>query len=222
MVDVRAVVQQDSYQSQAEGAAVGIRANPRGEIVVPDYYLQLVLDGRVFNASNAVQETPERIGETARGADNVNPSLLLDVPEGTTVIPLEVMLDMAAGTSTDQTATINVDDGTRFSAGGVAITPINSRLDDPNTSSVAFYSGSSQITATANTDDNTISAVFIEEEATPRTTVGGPFFYWSARQAIPVVLIGPASLQVFVTGSTDDHDFYWHVTWAEIPTTNVT
>jgi len=217
-------VRQDSYDVQAEGVEHNARMNPRGELIVPDWYTQLVLDGRVYNVSNAVQETAERISETARGSDNVNPSLLLDVPTGTTVIPLQVMLDLTTmGTSEDLTITLVTDDVVRRSSGGAAITPINMRKDDPNTAASTFYSGSTQIVAIANVDDDTLDAVIVEAEATPKTTASGlPFYLWSARQRIPPVLIGPSALMVFAIGATDDHDWHWSVQFAEFSTTDIT
>ncbi len=219
-------IKQDSYPAYVEGTAGKIRLNPRGELVVPDFFLQLALDGRVFNASNAVQETDEAFVETGRGTNNVNPSLLLDVPTGTTVIPLEVIIDFGntPGTSKDMVFTINTDDTTRYSSGGAAITPINMRKDDPQTTACSVYSGSTQIVASANTDDDTIFCSMVEEEATPRTTNAGlPLFFWTARQYIPPVLIGPASFLVFVTAdTTNDQELNWSLKWAEIPTANIT
>ena len=223
---VRSYVQQDTYSGVAEQGAVALRVNPRGELVTPDWFTQLVLDGRVFNASNAVQETDEAFVETGRGTNNVNPSLLVDAPSGTTIIPLEVIIDFGntPGTSKDMVFTINTDDTTRYSSGGAAITPINMRKDDPNTSGCSVYSGSTQIVASANTDDDTIFCTMIEEEATPRTAVAGlPLFFWTAKQYIPPVLIGPASLLVFVTAATtNDQEMNWSVKWAEISTAQIT
>jgi len=219
-------VMQDSYHTTGEGTTGKIRLNPRGEIVVPDFFTQLVLDGRVFNASNAVQETDETIVETGRGTANINPSLLLDVPTGTTVIPLEVIVDFGntPGTSVDMVFTINTDDAVRYSSGGGAITPINMRKDDPRSSACLFKSASTQIVASSNTDDDTIYCSMLEVEATPRTTNAGlPLFFWSSRLYTPPVLIGPASFLVFLTAdTTNDQELNWSVKWAEFATTDIT
>jgi len=219
-------VQQDSYHTVSEGSSGKLRLNPRGELVVPDFYTQLVLDGRVFNASNAVQETDEAICETGRGTNNINPSLLLDVPTGTTAIPLEVIIDIgnSPGTSVDMVFTINTDDKIRYASGGAAITPINMRKDDPRTSNCPFYSASTQIVAAANTDDDTIYCQMMEAEATPRTaTSGEPWFLWTARKYTPPVLIGPAAFLVFImAASTNDQELNYSVKWAEFATTDIT
>jgi len=217
-------VMQDSYHSTGEGTTGKLRLNPRGELVVPDFFTQLVLDGRVFNASNAAQETLEDLSETSRGASNVNPALLLDVPTGTTAVPLEVLLDIGAdGTDEDIAITICTDDATRYSSGGAAITPVNMRKDDAQSSACTFKSGSSTITAAANTDDDTLYSARIAAEGAPRTSVTGtPSFFWTARLYTPPVLIGPASLLVFIVSATADQTYMWSVKWYELPTTDAT
>ena len=211
---------QSTYPGVSEGNAVATRHNPRGELVVPDWYTQLVLDGRVFNVSNAVQETAANLNETARGTDNVNPVLLLSVPLGTTAIPLEiVIITSGTGTAEDLTVTINTDDAARFSSGGAIITPLNMRKDDLVTSACTFYAGSTQIVATANTDDDTIYASRVDSTQIATPTM--PFLDWSARRFVPPVLFGAASLLVFIVSATDDHTFFFSVKWAEIPSVSV-
>lgn len=226
MVDtINTAVRQESYSLDGEGAAGHIRLNRRGELVIVPVELQWALDGRVFNASNAVQETDEAFAETGRGTANINPSLLVDVPSGKTIIPLEVIIDLGntPGTSVDMNFTINTDDATRYSSGGAAITPINMRKDDPRASACPVYSGSTQIVASANTDDDTIFNLMVEAEATPRTAVAGlPLVNWTSKLYVPPVLVGPASLLVFMmSASTNDQEMYWSIKWAEFDTTEV-
>jgi hypothetical protein len=218
MTDIRGRVSQLTYYPQlGEDLARSIRVNPRGDVVVADMFEQAIFDNRVFNASNAVQETLEDISETGRGTANINPALLLDVPSGTTVVPLEVLVDQGLdGTDEDIAFTINPDDGTHYSSGGVQITPISARKDDA-TSAVSFYSGSSTITASANTDDDTIYSDWHPAESLPKT-VGGPTFYWSAKQHFTQALIGPACLKVFVVSASADQTYIWSVKWFELPT----
>lgn len=219
----RSFVEQDAYRGDAsEGSTRSVRVNPRGELVGVDTYMQWVLDGRVYNISHAAQEAGDLCGETGPGTDNVNPSLLIDVPSGTTIIPLEVMVGVeGTGTAGDWLVRINADDGTHYSSGGASLTPINLRLDDPNTSSVSAYSGSTQIVASANTDDNTLYFRRLDQAA-----LGDSGNYstieWSARTHIPPVLIGPASFLVFVIVGNVDNEVLFSVKWAEFSTTNVT
>ena len=221
-MQVETLVLQDSYPAHKDGTGGEMRLNRRGELVVPDFFTQLSIDGRVFNASNAVQETLEDISETGRGTNNINPALLLDVPSGTTGIPLEVILDVGAdGTDEDIAITICTDDKIRYASGGAAITPVSMHKGDPVSTACSFYSGSTTIVAGVNTDDDTIYSARIAAEGAPRTTVTGqPSFFWSARLFVPPVLVGPAALLVFVVSATADQTYMWSVKWAEIPTVN--
>jgi len=216
----RTFVQQDAYRVGAEGGAVAVRANPRGEVVVPDWFTQLALDGRVYNISTSVQETGDLLGESAGpGSNNVNPSILVDVPTGTTVIPIELTLAPEGTGTTGDWAVIRMstDDTTRYSSGGASITPINMRKDDPNTSSCSAYHGGTQIVASGNTDDDTIWYEAIDTSAYVNKPVR-----WSARDGVPPVLIGPAALLVYVDVNNNDEEVLWSLKWAEFSTTDVT
>ena len=218
----RTFVQQDAYRVGAEGGAVAVRANPRGEVVVPDWYTQLALDGRVYNISTSVQETGDLLGETAPGTNNVNPSILVDVPTGTTIIPIELTV-MAEGTGTSgdwAVIRMSTDDGTRYSSGGASITPINMRKDDPNTSSVSAYHGGTQVVASANTDDDTLWYSSYDQGAFG--AAGNKVQSWSARNGVPPVLIGPAALLVYVKVNNVDEEVLWSLKWAEFSTTDIT
>jgi len=219
MAEMRAVVQQDSYSPQAENQFVGVRANPRGEIVTPDWFTQLVLDGRVYNISSSVQEAGDLLGETGPGSNNINPSILVDVPSGTTIIPLELTL-MPEGTGTTgdwPIVRMSTDDGTRYSSGGASITPLNMRKDDPNTSSTSAYQGGTQIVASSNTDDDTIWYGSVDTSI----RVNQPL-YWSAKNNLAPCLIGPAALLVFVQVNNVDEEVLWSLKWAEFSTSDIT
>lgn len=222
--EIKTIVRQDSYLVSPEGSVGKIRLNPRGELVIVDQYMQWVLDGRVFNASNAVEETAEDITLASRTANNINPSLLLNVPSGTTAIPIEVMMDMVTeGSSEDTYLAICIDDADSYTSGGGAITPINMRKDDPRNSTCIFKSGTTTIVSPTNTDDDTIYSIHIDAEATPVTVYPGvPTMLWTARANIPPVLIGPAALLVFIHHATDDSTWMWSVKWAEFATAEVT
>ena len=219
MAEMRAVVQQDSYSPQAENQFVGVRANPRGEIVTPDWFTQLVLDGRVYNISSSVQEAGDLLGETGPGSNNINPSILVDVPSGTTIIPLELtVMPEGTGTTGDwPIVRMSTDDGTRYSSGGASITPLNMRKDDPNTSSTSAYQGGTQIVASSNTDDDTIWYGSVDTSI----RVNQPL-YWSAKNNLAPCLIGPAALLVFVQVNNVDEEVLWSLKWAEFSTSDIT
>jgi len=214
---------QDAYPAVgSDGSAVAGRFNNRGELVVPDFYQQLVQDGRVFIASNVARETAAAMGTASATFSDTDPALLMFVPSGTTVMPLEIYLAQG-GTVAGGVVTvlITLDDGTtRYSSGGVAVTPQNMRYDEPNTSLVTFYEGTTEIVAGANVDDVTLWAGLLDQDVSdPNRTENVD---WSARKYIAPLLVGPANLLVYTYAATTQPAWFWHVTWAEIPTVSVT
>ena len=216
---LRGYVQQDAYHVAKEQGTASVRLNPRGELVSPDWFTQLVLDGRVYNVSNEVQEAGALMGESGPGTNNVAPSMLLDVPSGTTVIPLSLALTPEnTGTAGDwPQVRMSTDDTTRYSSGGNQVTPINMRKDDPNTSACSFYEAGTAIVATANTDDDTIWHTSYDN-----STRDNERLLWTARRDIPPVLIGPAALLVFITVNNVDEEINFTLKYAEFSTTDVT
>jgi hypothetical protein len=215
-------VMQDSYHTTGEGTTGKIRINPRGEIVVPDFYQQLVFDGRVFMASNAARETAEAIGSVDSFSDT-DPALLLDVPTGTTVMPLEIILNQGGTVAGGViTVLITLSDKIRYASDGAAITPQNLRFDEPRSSACSFYSGSTDIVAAANTDDLTLYAAILDQDVATAPNATATKINWTAREFIAPVLVGPAALVIYAVAATTQPSFFYSVKWAELATTDVT
>jgi hypothetical protein len=203
----------------SDGVLEKLWAQRDGSLVTIPWDTALALDGKVFNVSNTVQEggATALIGETAPGTANINPSLLIDVPEGVTIIPLEVsVMPEGTGTQGDWVIRINTDDTTRYASGGAALTPINMRKDNRAKSSCACYDGSTQIVASANTDDDIIWTGSTDHSARANEPQ-----VWTAKEYIPPILVGPASLLVFVIVTTVDEEVLFSVKWAELPSINI-
>lgn len=215
MTDIRGIVQQDTYTSAGEQAFIGARANPRGELVTPDWMTQLVMDGRVYNVSNAARETALAVGGTS--FSDTAPAFLLDVPSGTTIVPLEINLHQG-GTVAGAVITVLVtlSDKIRYSSSGTSHTPQNMRFDEPNSSDCSFYTGA---TAGANTDDITIWGAQLE--ANVDSQANGKV-EWSARNYIPPVLVGPASLVIYTYAGTTQPSWFFSINWWELSTANLT
>jgi len=204
----------------SDGVLEKLWAARDGSLVTIDWYTAMAMEGRVFNISNAVQEggATALIGETAPGTDNINPSILVDVPAGTTIIPMEVMV-MPEGTGTQGDwgiIRINTDDAVRYASGGNALTPVNMRKDDVFPSTCSCYDGSTQIVASANTDDD-----IIWTGSTDHTARANEPQRWTAKEYIPPILVGPASLLVFIMVSNVDEEVLFSVKWAELPSVNI-
>ncbi len=204
----------------SDGFLKPLWASRDGSLVTMDWYTAMAIEGRVFNISNEVQEggATALCGETAPGTDNINPSILVDIPAGVTIIPMEVMV-MPEGTGTQGdwgVIRMNTDDAIRYSSGGNALTPINMRKDDTLASGCSAYDGSTQIVASANTDDDIIWV-----SSTDHSARANEAKIWTAKQFIPPVLVGPASLLVFIMVTTADEEILFSVKWVELASNTI-
>ena len=213
------LVKQASYQVNPEGTSGKVRLNIKGETVIADPIQQMIVDGRVFMISNQAMETARDIGNTAY--TETEPAIAIDVPLGTTFIPLEIMLYQGGAVATaDITALFTVDTVARITSGN-ALTPRNFLINSaqPNTSLVTAKchdEGTTALITAAPTNDITFLAK-LQAEA----LVGGDDqdIHWSAREFIPPIIKGPGSLVIYWYGTGNPEGFY-HIVWAEIPTVN--
>ncbi len=215
--EIKTSVRQESYELNGEGSTGRIRLNRRGELVGIDQYQQWVADGRVFVASPAARETAEAIGSTS--FSDTDPALLLDVPTGTTAIPLEIIMNQGGTVAGGNiTLLITMSDKIRYASGGVLLTSQNMRFDEPRSSACRFYTGSTDIVANANTDDITLFAQNLVHDI---DTLEGGNIQWTARKFIAPVLIGPAAIPIYAVATSTQPSFFYVVKWAEFDTTEV-
>ena len=219
--EIKTEVRQESYSVEGEGSQGKLRLNRRGEVITPDWYQQLVADGRVYVASNAARETAEAIG-TATTWSDTDPALLLDIPEGKTVIPLEILLNQGGTVAGGAiTVLITLSDKIRYSSGGVLLAPKNMRFDASRTSGCSFYTGSTDIVAAANSEDITLYATILDQDVATIPSGIGTRVHWTARQYLAPELIGPASLVIYAVAGTTQPSFFYTVKYAAFDTTEV-
>jgi len=213
-VELRGKVRQEGYNVEGDGNTQVARMTPRGELVTSDLMQQMVFDGRAYLVSNTARETVLTSGATF---SDTAPALLLDVPTGTTAIPLQIYLHTKVDDKS-QTLLVTLSDKTRYSSGGTAHTPQNMRFDEPNGSACSFYDMASAITANSNTDDITLIANHPQVEDYNSSTDNGTL-EWTARRFIAPALVGPASLVIYSYGS-DTMPLFFSIAWGELGTTD--
>ena len=76
----------------------------------------------------------------------------------------------------------------------------------------AYHGGVQIVTVANNIDDNQVYLVTNELHR------DFPSTEWSHSSGVPPVLVGPASLQIFVDVNNADEAVAFSVTWAEFPT----
>ena len=221
---MRALAFQNNMLSSPDGLPNFVRANRRMELITPDWMTQLAMEGRVFELSNPTHGTAVAMGGTAYS--DTAAAFSIDVPTGTTIVPLEVQLrqggTVAGGVIT---ALLTVDNKARYSSGGTALTPKNIRTDITTASLTTAYSGGSALTIVASQLQRTFWASLLSPDVTPTADVAFPAVDsrvdWSAKMYTPPVLVGPASLVIYTFAGTTQPSWFYHITWAEMPSLNV-
>lgn len=223
--NIKGLIYQGSPPYAGDGIYVAARMNRRGELIVPEFFAQLAVDGRIFQVSNPTRGTAVAMGGTS--FSDTAPAFLVDVPSGTTIIPLEVAFSQG-GTVAGAVITglITYDNKLRYSSGGTAQTIRANRTDAPNASNCSAYSGGSAITAAAVGVANTLKARLISPDVSPSVDVAFPGYeqglFWSVRESPPPVLVGPASLVIYTYAGTTQPSWFYTIRWAEMPTVMVT
>jgi len=212
-VELRGKVRQEGYNVEGDGNTQVVRVTPRGELVTNDLMQQFVFDGRAYIVSNTAMETALASGATYSGTA---PFALLDVPAGTTVIPLQMSFDSVIDDKT-QYLLVTLSDKLRYTSGGTAHTPQNLRFDEPNGSACTFVSMGSAITAVANADDITLLGRVLQ--VNNYASSSHAFTEWTARRFIAPALVGPASLVVYCYG-TDAMTMFFNIAWGEMGTSD--
>jgi len=215
-------VRQTTYPASADEESVRARLNRRRELIIPDFYTQLVVDGRCFIASNAAMETAEDIGRlgTYLGTE---PAICIDVPSGTTMEPLEVVLRQG-GTVANATfdVMLTVDDAVRITS-GTAVTPRNYLINatEPRTSACTIKKQSEAGTNLVTSDNNEENTFFHALLPADIDALEGGHVTWTARENIAPIIVGPGAMLVYAFVATAEPQFFWHIIWAEYPTVSM-
>jgi len=197
--------------SRASGLQL-VRLTPDGSVFTADWLHALALEGRVFNASVGTATTPITF---KTGYTTAQPELAVDVPSGTTIIPIYVgvYLEDSAGTDNE---VVMLTSTTAVGAGmSTAITPKSSRTDNPIATNCSVYSAYS-----GNGTAPTVNAEFFRAgyAFADANTQPPKLFEYDVRRAPMQVVVGTGSLVVYVGGTTTAPAGFIKAVWAELPT----
>ena len=184
-----------------------------------DWKQSYVLSGRAFMLQFGTEDAP--VASTG-SIDDLLAMATVDVPSGTTVIPLwgqGVVGTWTTGTLINYM--IEVDNGkVRRASGGTAFTPLSLRTDSLRSSACTVYvAGGSDIVAAAKTSAGSLEVYRESIEV----NVGNAADYWPKMEYNPViapVVIGPASVLVHF-GAAADLTVYGNLMWAEFPSAHI-
>ncbi|MHC4867018.1 MAG: hypothetical protein ACYTEX_23315 [Planctomycetota bacterium] len=216
---------QNTYETYGEGQYRPVRSNRRGELVVTDFWQQLIFDGRMFHM---------QIGTESAGVDTTTTAadtlvwMLLDGVAGTTIIPAlyEVAIEELASAVSIETY-LEIDRAkARYASGGTAFVPTPMRCDSPRVSVAAAAYVGTDITALAKTAvPGSIEIghhTYTEEAINPATGNELHKYVLNAKTRPLGVVVGVGSVLCHCAATTGDAKAQGCLQWAEIPTAQVT
>lgn len=217
MADMYIFQQSNSPSRASNGVWAAHRGTRDGAAFTADYLHALGQEGRLFFASDADQN------DTVTGQTsfvNTTPTFLLNVPSGTTALPLYMGLVQAgtvAGGAVD--ILMEIDNANRYSSGGTAETVLSSRTDQPVTNACTLYSGA---TASAGYGVGILHILAIPQDVAPAITEIYQWhqFFWAP--PLPIYLVGPAAWCVYTYAGTTGPTWNWSFGWGEIPSSMIT
>lgn len=186
-----------------------------GGLITEEAVQALVMDGRVFHARVGSATTPV----TLDGAwANTDPDISMDIPGGTTVIPLRIAVVYEAFGTDATVETITLCSQTLGAASaGTLFTSVNYRLRHTRNSAVKVYVGPTVTSGYTGTHFELYRDC--QQLAGTQAAGEGGIPYrveWNYKKNPPVPLLeGDATMQTWGTGQATSGYIDW--VWAEIP-----
>lgn len=191
----------------------------QGALITQDWIVQAILEGHGYTTQIGDATTQTDFAETAYDEDQ--PQFALRVPDGTTVLPLSLIISLEDAAGTDNlvalsTTTNDIGNGTSTA---LTVSPLRAGTN---------ISETSQCTARSLYTANATAATGLREFRRwvfPFANEADTLPYvarWSIREdaAIPV-LVGPATLQAHVIATSTAPQGFLDAAWLELPTADV-
>ncbi|MFA5377153.1 MAG: hypothetical protein WC455_15485 [Dehalococcoidia bacterium] len=214
MANVKALVKQSSVARGTEGNFEYIRAINDGSLVTVPWIQSLALEGRIFTANFGSATSPATLDASYAATD---PDVSMDIPSGTSIIPLKVAVHFEAYGTIAVCETYTVCSKTLAAkSAGTQVVPANYNTGSAIGSSCLFY------TAPTVTDPNTTGSFelfrFLQQNAiTQAVNESTDYqFTWSIGDVgFAPVLKGPSSMTTWATSQAATGYIYY--VWAEFP-----
>ncbi len=201
----------------------------RGEQIVMPWFQEWIDKGRVYQDAPSTVATGLTVATTTYVA--TTPVWMLDVPQGTTVVPLSVSMHQVGTIAGGIIKVImSADRVARYSSGGTAKTPVNLKIgggngvNGPRASVASVYTGA---TAGAVTSHIELDTAFINPDvgagsgiaSNVGTQVNAPqsVFEWPRNDKEPMPqLVGPASWLIHTFAATTNATWSFRICWIEL------
>jgi hypothetical protein len=197
---------------------VRLTATPDGALYIADYYLNMALEGRLFQAFTGSGTSPVTFALSY--AANT-PQFVVDVPTATSIIPVRIQVYLEASASANPTPILAVTGTSNVGAGtSTQVTPLSTRTDHPVSSGCSVYTLYSVAgTAPAN------AVEFWHTGYNFADATGNPikFFEWTSQQnGPPQIIVGPGTLAIYINGKGGTAPTgYARVSYIELPSSTL-
>jgi hypothetical protein len=201
-----------------DGNDIAQRMTRDGAVIDQEWLQSMVTNGRAFATSIGSLATP--IASANAAVTSLRPMGVIRVPSATTIIPVRVKVDFAviAGTANDAIVAYCQNDVGNGTSVANPIGPISMRTDAPIASTVTIrnlYTG--DCTAPTNPVEIARKRFLYATTADAAGVGSSALAFPDSVSPIYPLLIGPASLLVYVGGTTTGPTFYGEVEWVEVP-----
>ena len=207
-----------TYENYANNQERPVAANQRGEgLWLPAYY-NAVAEGRVFVANRGTAGTPISFSKTAYDADQ--PQLWIDVPSGTTIIPivLSVHLELAAGTITEMIW--SVSDVVLGAGTSTAVTPANARTQVSGTQPASACSVYRDATGNTTAPANGFEFARFGDAFVQEADAENRFIWKASDEGWAPIIQGTGSLVLHVDAAGTAPSGFVTAVWWEMDTDN--
>jgi len=219
--------QTSAISTVSEGADSYLRSLRDGTLLSAEWILAQTIRGRLMCASAGSLTTPITWTGTATN-DQTKAAVMVDVPSGTTIFPLQIDLQMEAyGTNALFECAASTGSG-GVSAGGSAVTVKNMRSDAPYSTNCTVTSDLTGGTALTTNDaefwhSGLAIAITMATAVNNIANCGKDFYHfgWKYKDGLFCPIVVGAG-QLVVTQGSQAGTGFCKVFWIEVPTTEIT
>ena len=210
-------VRELSYPAYEEDEGGKIRQNKRGELIVSDWKVQAALDGYAYNWAML---TPDTLLTGTVDYTNTIPGIAIEVPVGTTMLPVYFGLTTEDAIGTDNWLHIGFDPADVFASGGLDGSAINNmKTDGPKSRITVAKNGDSAITASDPGTDERF--VFCHVDPFALADDRGEHYIQEWKPRVSPVLVGPATFFAYIYSATTAKEYQYTMQWIEVPTASI-
>ena len=208
-----------TYENYANNQERLMAGTSRGEGLILPAHFGAVQDGRVFVVNLGTETTPIAFAKTAYDADQ--PQLVIDVPVGTTIMPLSMKFVAETEAGTLSEVIFSVSQTLTGAGTSTALTPVNARVQVAGTAPSTACSVYSLYTGNGTAPSGgyefaRFSSPFVLSDGDP---LSDNRMQWKAAdEGWAPMLEGGSSLLVHASATTTQITGYLTVVWWEMDT----